>query len=164
MSERSVGTRKHHPLVELTLARMREFMREPEAVFWVFIFPVILALALGIAFRNRPPEKIKVAVEDRIENAATLIEILKTSPDLEPAMLSADDAALALRAGKIELVVAPGEEAESAPVEVAASGNPVSPTSYTFRFELCTEHVEQISCSEHLQCLCPIRTNLRHKP
>ena len=40
-----------HPLVELTLARLREFVREPEAVFWVFAFPLLLALALGIAFR-----------------------------------------------------------------------------------------------------------------
>ena len=28
-----------HPLVELTLSRFREFVREPEAVFWVFAFP-----------------------------------------------------------------------------------------------------------------------------
>ena len=41
-----------HPLVELTLARFREFLREPEAVFWVFAFPVIMTCALGIAFRN----------------------------------------------------------------------------------------------------------------
>ena len=27
------------PLVELTLARLREFLREPEALFWVFVFP-----------------------------------------------------------------------------------------------------------------------------
>ena len=42
-------------LVQLTLARLREFAREPEAVFWVFVFPVLLALALGIAFRDPDP-------------------------------------------------------------------------------------------------------------
>ena len=42
-----------HPLVELTLARFREFLREPEAVFWVFAFPVIMSCALGLAFRSR---------------------------------------------------------------------------------------------------------------
>ena len=42
-----------HPLVQLTRVRYREFFREPEAVFWVFIFPVLLAAGLGIAFRNR---------------------------------------------------------------------------------------------------------------
>ena len=52
-----------HPLVELTLARFREFLREPEAVFWVFAFPVLLACALGLAFRNqRGAEPVIVGV------------------------------------------------------------------------------------------------------
>ena len=42
------------PSSELTRARVLEFVREPEAVFWVFVFPVLLALALGIAFRTKP--------------------------------------------------------------------------------------------------------------
>ena len=48
-----------HPLVQLTLVRFREFRREPEAVFWVFIFPILLAAGLGIAFRNRPAEVVR---------------------------------------------------------------------------------------------------------
>src|SRR6266571_9510001 len=51
-----------HPLVQLTLVRFREFMREPEALFWVFIFPILLAAGLGLAFRNRPAEVLKIAV------------------------------------------------------------------------------------------------------
>src|SRR5713226_7200247 len=47
-------------LVQLTLVRFREFWREPEAVFWVFIFPVLLTTGLGIAFRNRPAEVVKI--------------------------------------------------------------------------------------------------------
>src|SRR5258706_6871828 len=50
-----------HPLVQLTLMRFREFVREPEALFWVFVFPILLAAGLGLAFRNRPPEILKVA-------------------------------------------------------------------------------------------------------
>ncbi len=46
---------RRNPLVQLTLARLREFAREPEAVFWVFVFPVLLTLALGIAFRDPDP-------------------------------------------------------------------------------------------------------------
>src|SRR2546429_7869166 len=53
---------RDHPLVQLTLARMREFYREPEAIFWVFGFPTVLAFALGIAFRNRGPGELRVAV------------------------------------------------------------------------------------------------------
>jgi ABC-2 type transport system permease protein len=48
-------------LYQLTLARFRLFLREPEAMFWVFIFPILLAVGLGIAFRNRPADVLPVA-------------------------------------------------------------------------------------------------------
>src|SRR5713101_4647197 len=51
-----------HSLVQLTLVRFREFLREPEAVFWVFVFPILLATGLGIAFRNRPADVVKIGV------------------------------------------------------------------------------------------------------
>ena len=51
-----------HPLVQLTLVRFREFVREPEALFWVFVFPILLAAGLGIAFRNRPADVLQIAV------------------------------------------------------------------------------------------------------
>ena len=54
-----------HPLVQLTLVRYREFYREPEAIFWVFIFPVLLTAGLGIAFRSRAPERVPVALVAR---------------------------------------------------------------------------------------------------
>ena len=41
-------------LVQLTLVRFREFIREPEALFWVFVFPLLLAAGLGIAFNAKP--------------------------------------------------------------------------------------------------------------
>src|ERR1700676_5323440 len=50
-----------HALVQLTLVRFREFLREPEALFWVFVFPILLAAGLGVAFRNRPAEVLKIA-------------------------------------------------------------------------------------------------------
>ena len=56
--------RRRHPFLLLVLARMRELMREPEVVFWVFIFPILLAVGLGIAFRNKPPDEIAVGVVD----------------------------------------------------------------------------------------------------
>src|SRR5438128_2726967 len=71
-----------HPLVQLTLVRFREFMREPEALFWVFAFPILLAAGLGVAFRNRPPDVLKVATRapkevdeaaDRDSDAAALL-------------------------------------------------------------------------------------------
>src|SRR3981189_1173888 len=49
-------------MVQLTLVRFREFIREPEAVFWTFVFPILLAAGLGIAFRQRGPDKLPVGV------------------------------------------------------------------------------------------------------
>ena len=42
------------PLVQLTLVRFREFMREPEALFWVFVFPILLAAGLGLGVPQPP--------------------------------------------------------------------------------------------------------------
>src|SRR5215831_21303945 len=47
---------------QLLKARMLELKREPEVVFWVFVFPLLLALGLGIAFRNKPGNAVSVAV------------------------------------------------------------------------------------------------------
>src|SRR5712664_3151068 len=46
----------------LLMARMLELKREPEVVFWVFVFPLLLALGLGIAFRNKPSDAPSVAI------------------------------------------------------------------------------------------------------
>lgn len=48
--------RRLRPLLELTRVRLLEFFREPGALFWVFAFPILLAIALGIAFRSGPQE------------------------------------------------------------------------------------------------------------
>ena len=47
-------------LYQLTMVRFRLFLREPEAIFWIFIFPILLAAGLGIAFRNRPADVLQV--------------------------------------------------------------------------------------------------------
>ena len=49
-------------IIELTSARTKEFLRETEAIFWVFGFPLLLALALGFAFREKAPDRIPVGV------------------------------------------------------------------------------------------------------
>jgi ABC-type multidrug transport system permease subunit len=47
-------------LYQLTVVRFRLLLREPEAIFWIFIFPILLAVGLGIAFRNRPADVYQV--------------------------------------------------------------------------------------------------------
>ena len=76
---------RYHPLVNLTLARMREFLREPEAVFWVYVFPLILVVALGVAFRNRPVEAIRVVVQSG-EAAESVLAALKRDPRFQAAV------------------------------------------------------------------------------
>jgi ABC-2 type transport system permease protein len=97
----------NHPLVQLTRVRYREFFREPEAVFWVFIFPVLLAAGLGIAFRNRSPERTTVAVIADRPGAEKLAEALGHEPELKVSLLSDSAAAAALRTGDVALVVEP---------------------------------------------------------
>jgi len=96
-----------HPLVELTLMRVREFLREKEAVFWVFIFPVLMTFALGIAFRNTAPDKTPIAIEAGDTKAAETASILSHSPDITATLLSSDEATQALRSGKVSIVVKP---------------------------------------------------------
>ena len=90
----------HHPIVELSLARAREFLRQGEAVFWVFGMPVLMTVALGIAFRNSSPEKIVIGVEDAATQA-----VLQSAPDMKVTLLSPDESAKALARGKVTLVV-----------------------------------------------------------
>lgn len=94
-----------YPLIELTLARVREFVRQPEAVFWVFVFPVLMAFALGIAFRNTAPEKMRIGVDSKMSNAAAVAAAISRSDELEGIVLSPQDAARDLRTGKVALVV-----------------------------------------------------------
>jgi ABC-type multidrug transport system permease subunit len=102
-------------LWQLTYARMMGFLREPEALFWVFAFPLLLALALGIAFRSSGPQKSNVGVvtggdSDRLAAA------LRASPDLNVRMVAPDEADQALRRGKVTVMVRPSP---SGPVTLA---------------------------------------------
>lgn len=91
-----------HPLIELTRTRILEFTREPEALFWVFIFPILLAAGLGLAFRNRPAEVLKIAVVSQ-----ELSNSLRREKLLDVQQLPPSAAEEALRTGKVALLVEP---------------------------------------------------------
>ncbi|MGV8042196.1 MAG: ABC transporter permease [Thermoanaerobaculaceae bacterium] len=97
---------KPHPLVELTRARLLEFLREPEAVFWVFVFPVLLAIALGIAFRSQGPSVAPVGVTgttaSRADEVATL---LVHAGAIGVRRLAAPEAEAALASGNLDVLV-----------------------------------------------------------
>ncbi|HEX6212182.1 MAG TPA: ABC transporter permease [Methylomirabilota bacterium] len=98
----------HPPLLELTLARLREFVREPEALFWVFIFPVIMAFALGIAFRARGEEAVLVGILDADGRAALEAALDRTS-GIETRIVAPPDLQLTLQRAEVQIVVEPGE-------------------------------------------------------
>jgi ABC-type multidrug transport system permease subunit len=93
--------------------RMREFLREREAVFWVFIFPVLMTFALGIAFRNTAPDKTLVAIEGAASDArvSETANVLSHSSEITAKVMSPDEAAQALRSGKVSIVVKPQNDA-----------------------------------------------------
>lgn len=89
-----------HPLYQLTLVRFREFLREPEALFWVFGFPLLLAAGLGLAFRNTPAEVLSVGV------VGTDLAAYEKAPALAVESFSTvDDGLRALREGKVALLI-----------------------------------------------------------
>ena len=91
--------------MQLTLVRFREFVREPEALFWTLLFPVLLAAGLGIAFRNRPAEVLKIAAV-----TPRLAESLRKEPALDVQQLAAAEADVALRTGQVALIVEAGAD------------------------------------------------------
>jgi len=86
-------------LVQLTLLRYREFVREPEALFWALVFPVILTTGLGVAFRNQPEQIVRVAA-----STPALAEALKRDPLLVVDVQDEADARESLRRGTVSLV------------------------------------------------------------
>lgn len=88
-------------------ARMLELKREPEVIFWVFMFPLLLALGLGIAFRNKPADVPVVAIVSA-PDAHSALEMLQRSPQkIKGRVLSESDALNRFRLGKYDLVVIP---------------------------------------------------------
>jgi len=100
--------RHRRPLAQLTLVRYLEFVREPEAVFWVFIFPVLLAAGLGIAFRSRPSERTAIAIPRSIPHAEHVAEALRRDDRLAVRVLDDSVATQALRIGDVALMLATG--------------------------------------------------------
>ena len=110
--EPAAAPKRYWPLKELILARLREFYREPEAIFWVYGFPILIVVALGIAFRNKPVEHITVEVqqdEGASESSGVTFVRQALGKDEKYAVRVADPdtCRVRLRTGKTDLVVVP---------------------------------------------------------
>jgi ABC-type multidrug transport system permease subunit len=86
-------------LFQLTSSRFRLFFREPEAVFWIFVFPILLAVGLSIAFRNRPADVLQVAA-----TTPRLTQALNSDKGLRATTIDEESGAKALATGKILLL------------------------------------------------------------
>ena len=96
------------PFLQLTLVKLREYTREPEAMFWVFLFPVLMTCALGIAFRDTSSAEIQVGV---LPGAASdsVVTSLDADPRIRARAVTEEEAATLLRDGEIALAVSPGD-------------------------------------------------------
>ena len=90
-------------------ARLKELRREPEVVFWIFIFPLLLAFGLGIAFRNKPADQSRVVIESSTA-APHVMELLKSAQDrgvVHAEVLPQAEAENAFRFGKFDIIIIP---------------------------------------------------------
>ena len=92
------------PITQLSLLKVRSLLREPEALFWVFGFPILLAVALGIAFRAQGAEQVSVGVQ-RGDAAEWVMQVLDDAPGVRAEMMDEQTAREKLRSGKLPLVV-----------------------------------------------------------
>jgi ABC-2 type transport system permease protein len=101
------SARRYRPLAQLVLARLREFLREPEAVFWVYGFPIVMTIGLGIAFKNRPIEEISVVIVEGPSANATQDALVssKAAERFDVETVALDEARRRLRTGRTDVVV-----------------------------------------------------------
>jgi len=93
--------------LHLLVARLKELRREPEVVFWVFLFPLLLALGLGIAFRNKPADVTSVAIVSGpgAQDALAMIQGSPLKSSIRAEVLDPTSAMKGFRLGKYDLVI-----------------------------------------------------------
>lgn len=96
--------KRPHPVLAIALARLREFTRRPESVFWVYFFPVLMVVVLGVAFRNRPAESFDVDVLDG-PMAEAIVAHLESDPQIKPRIVDELESRDRLRTSKTALLV-----------------------------------------------------------
>ena len=101
-----MSDRASSPIVQLTLARFREFIREPEAVFWTFVFPIVVSLALAMAFPSRADRDVLVGLQPGAA-ADSLRTTLTRGGGITVREVPPEDQRHALREGVVNVVVIP---------------------------------------------------------
>lgn len=114
MTEPTQPSRRYSPLWELIRSRLTEFIREPEALFWVYGFPIVMTLMLGIAFRNQPVEQVVVAIvkDAQAEETQKALDTSEAPERFKTTIFSNEVARLKLRTGKTDVVVVASKQGE----------------------------------------------------
>src|SRR5215813_6700147 len=109
MSSTSDKKSRHYwPFGQLMACRMREFSREPEAWVWTYGFPILVTIALGIAFRNQPATQIVVDIVDNPQAVATQQAFSAEKSPSQPyksEIAPLSEAEVHLRTGKTDVIV-----------------------------------------------------------
>jgi len=135
-------------LYQLTRIRFLLVWREPEAIFWIFIFPILLAVGLGIAFRNRPPDVLPVAAM-----SAQLTRALATDKGLRVTQMDQAAGKHALDSGVILLL------ASEQPGGVTYQYDDTNPDARTAR--LLADRAIQVAAGQ--KEILPARNELIHE-
>ncbi len=105
--------KRYSPNWELFLSRMRMFYREPDAMFWTYGFPVLLTIGLGVAFRNKPPDKVPVAIQnENVADFASVQKTLEADAGFQVRAGTVEQCELWLRKGEVDVAVLKGEPIE----------------------------------------------------
>ena len=96
------------PIIELTLARLREWVREPEAIFWAFVFPIVMSVALAVAFPRQDSRAVVVGLSGG-PAAAAVRGALEGREGILLRDVPAGDELRVIRDGDVHLVITPGE-------------------------------------------------------
>jgi ABC-type multidrug transport system permease subunit len=112
MTGDSQSSGRLHPLVQLVRARILEFIRQPEAVFWVYVFPLLMMVALGIAFRTQPVDRFDVEVIEG-PHATSIRSALENDERFDVGVHDEATARGRLRSGDVDVVVGSNENGPS---------------------------------------------------
>ncbi len=88
--------------------RLRELLRTPETIFWVYGFPVLLTLGLGVAFRHQPAHKIPVDIVEHPQ-AVQIRSWLEQSGQFQAAVFPVEECRRRLTLARTEVVIQPGD-------------------------------------------------------
>lgn len=122
----------------MVLSRVKEFVREPAVIFWVYGFPILMTAALGMAFRNQPIEEVVVDVVagPGAKQTQQALEQATRPVVFRAHVVSEEEARTRLRTGKTDVIVAPGSSGDGDDVRAGQEqlASPLTPR-YEYRFD-----------------------------